>query len=203
MKTLFYLFLAAALCFSSGCSEIKTFFSWNDADDQERCEIITVTVYLPAVAADLGYSDIASSREQAIILGGFQHVLTIDKPTESSYQPMTVPVGFKSGRGIVIRFEFDRTVITSSEMDKLSRLANSSTKGSRIVVEGHTDSKGSSAYNLRLSERRASAVKTALVRMGMPADSIRLLERGKTSPLYSNDTERHRALNRRATVEAE
>ena len=50
---------------------------------------------------------------------------------------------------------------------------------SRVMIEGHTDSVGSDEYNDALSERRADAVAAALIRRGVPADSVRAIGRGK------------------------
>ena len=73
----------------------------------------------------------------------------------------------------------------------------------RVMVEGHTDSVGSDAYNQRLSERRAEAVKAYLVRQGIDASRISTRGLGKTRPVASNQTEAGRAENRRAEVIAQ
>jgi outer membrane protein OmpA-like peptidoglycan-associated protein len=67
----------------------------------------------------------------------------------------------------------------------------------KVVVEGHTDNRGGEAANLKLSQRRADAVKAYLVRQG--ADPSRLEARGygATKPIASNQTEKGRQQNRR------
>ena len=56
-----------------------------------------------------------------------------------------------------------------------------------IVVEGHTDAKGSDAYNMKLSERRAKAVEAYLVQKHQIAVSrIHAVGKGKTEPLTAN-----------------
>lgn len=69
-----------------------------------------------------------------------------------------------------------------------------------IVIEGFTDSTGSNSYNLELSERRANAVRDALLDMGISADRITARGLGESLPVASNDTEAGRQLNRRVEI---
>lgn len=73
----------------------------------------------------------------------------------------------------------------------------------KIVVTGHTDSKGSDAYNLKLGERRAETVKQCLVDRGIPASRIIVRSKGKSDPIASNDTEEGRQANRRVEIDRE
>ena len=66
---------------------------------------------------------------------------------------------------------------------------------------GHTDSKGTEAYNNTLSKARAESVKTYLVGQGVAAEKIETLGRGESQPIADNDTEEGRAKNRRVDVE--
>jgi outer membrane protein OmpA-like peptidoglycan-associated protein len=70
----------------------------------------------------------------------------------------------------------------------------------KIVIEGHTDSRGAADMNQKLSERRAESVKEYLVSQGVPADRIRTLGKGETSPIADNDTPEGRAINRRVEI---
>src|SRR5205823_12697112 len=60
--------------------------------------------------------------------------------------------------------------------------------GMKVSVEGHTDSIGSEAYNQRLSERRAQAVRDYMVAHGIDASRITTRGYGKTKPIASNKT---------------
>ena len=73
----------------------------------------------------------------------------------------------------------------------------------RVKVEGHTDSIGSDAYNQRLSEKRAQAVKDYLVREGIDPSRISTVGYGESKPVASNETESGRAQNRRAEIIAQ
>lgn len=70
-----------------------------------------------------------------------------------------------------------------------------------VIAVGYTDSIGSDAYNLGLSERRANAVKAYLVSKGVPADRIYTEGKGKADPIASNATAAGRAKNRRVEIE--
>lgn len=67
----------------------------------------------------------------------------------------------------------------------------------KVVIEGHTCSLGSDAYNQKLSERRAKAVYDYLVKKGVNAANLSTVGRGKTQPMADNKTESGRQLNRR------
>jgi OOP family OmpA-OmpF porin len=72
---------------------------------------------------------------------------------------------------------------------------------SRTEVHGYTDSRGSDAYNQKLSERRASAVVEYLVAHGIAGTGLSARGLGKANPVASNGTPEGRAQNRRVTVE--
>ncbi|MCA9562955.1 MAG: OmpA family protein, partial [Myxococcales bacterium] len=69
-----------------------------------------------------------------------------------------------------------------------------------IVIEGHTSSEGSEAYNQSLSERRAQSVVDELVGRGLSASQISASGRGEDEPIAPNDTETGRSMNRRVVV---
>lgn len=70
----------------------------------------------------------------------------------------------------------------------------------QVSVEGHTDAIGSEEYNLKLSLRRATAVKQFLVKEGVPDARLSVRGFGKTQPVASNDTDDGRAQNRRVEL---
>ncbi len=69
-----------------------------------------------------------------------------------------------------------------------------------VLVEGHTDNTGSHAHNQDLSERRAAAVRSALVLMGVSRDRIDTRGYGETFPVVENNTAQNRQLNRRVEI---
>ncbi len=98
-----------------------------------------------------------------------------------------------------IQFEFDKDEITPESDQTLILIANLLIKNPRlkVIVLAHTDSVGTSEYNLDLSERRARSVKSFLVKQGVPPPSIRFKGMGYSMPLSDNSTDEGRAKNRR------
>jgi len=82
-------------------------------------------------------------------------------------------------------FSFDKSVVRSDQRSKLNELV-ASLKGTQydsISVIGYADRIGAGAYNQKLSERRANAVKAYLVRQGIPASKINAEGRGESEPV--------------------
>ena len=99
----------------------------------------------------------------------------------------------------MILFDFDKAFIKEESFSIISEIADS-LKGRPYInleIQGHTDSVGTEDYNQKLSEQRARVVRKALITYGV--NPMRLTTRGfgKSVPLYPNDTEEHRAKNRR------
>jgi peptidoglycan-associated lipoprotein len=65
------------------------------------------------------------------------------------------------------------------------------------MVEGHCDSRGTSEYNLALGERRAKAVQDYLVSLGVPADRVQTVSKGKEQPFCAEQNESCWQQNRR------
>src|SRR5580704_15398401 len=84
-------------------------------------------------------------------------------------------------------------------LDRLAQFLKDS-NGTRVVIEGHTDSVGTDDYNLGLSERRAQSVAAALSARGVSADRIDTKGLGKAYPVASNDTQAGRQQNRRVEI---
>lgn len=100
-------------------------------------------------------------------------------------------------------FDFDKSVLKKGGEDSLKLLANrlSGMSIKVIVATGHTDAIGSEAYNLKLSERRAAAVKTYLLSQSLPADRIYTQGKGESEPIASNNNSKGRSENRRVDIE--
>jgi len=68
------------------------------------------------------------------------------------------------------------------------------------IIIGHTDSVGDADYNIGLSKRRAEAVSAYLVSTGIDSAKLRVLGRGESDPIASNDTKEGQAENRRVEI---
>lgn len=67
----------------------------------------------------------------------------------------------------------------------------------KIMVEGHADSRGTNEYNLALGERRAASVRDYLVSLGLPADRVTMVSKGEEQPFCREETESCWRENRR------
>ena len=65
------------------------------------------------------------------------------------------------------------------------------------MIEGHADTRGTAEYNLALGERRANAVKAYLVSLGVPAERVNIVSKGKESPFCTEKNEACWSQNRR------
>jgi outer membrane protein OmpA-like peptidoglycan-associated protein len=107
--------------------------------------------------------------------------------------------------GIVVEFNsnvlfgFDESSLNSeakSSLDKLVKVLNAY-PDTDIEIQGHTDSKGTAAYNRNLSRQRASVVSNYLVAKNITSSRVNVVGYGEGTPKYSNATESGRAQNRR------
>jgi len=105
-------------------------------------------------------------------------------------------------RDYVIYFPFDQYVITPEAQSVLQDAAKYATDGhaTKETVVGHTDTSGSVAYNLRLSERRAKATADALTALGIPASSLDVSWTGKADLAVPTPDGVKEPLNRRSTI---
>jgi OOP family OmpA-OmpF porin len=101
-----------------------------------------------------------------------------------------------------VNFDFDKSNIRADARPVLDEAINilNTESGISVVAEGHTDSVGTDAYNKRLSERRARAVKDYLVKGGISSSRIETVGYGESQPVASNDTADGRAQNRRVEL---
>lgn len=99
-----------------------------------------------------------------------------------------------------VRFDYDKSNLTEDSKSKLSKNADwiKSHKEFQIQIEGHCDQRGSIEYNLGLGERRAKAVKSYLVSLGVPAARMSTISYGKERPIAMGESEEAAAQNRRA-----
>ena len=119
-------------------------------------------------------------------------------------QPMTLD-GCKAGDTLVLRgvnFDFDKATLTVNAKTLLDMVADALVARSDVKVEiaGHTDAKGSDAYNLRLSDRRAASVKEYLVSKGIADDRMTTMGYGESVPVADNASDEGRELNRRVEL---
>jgi outer membrane protein OmpA-like peptidoglycan-associated protein len=101
-----------------------------------------------------------------------------------------------------ITFDTSRADVKPQFTPVLTQMAQSIRQypGTVVQVEGHTDSTGSAGFNQTLSDNRADAVRSTLIRNGVEPSRIAAVGYGESRPVASNDTTQGRAQNRRVEV---
>ena len=112
------------------------------------------------------------------------------------------------GEGILITFDsglmFDYNSYalkneTKVNLDKLGEVLNEY-PDTEILIQGHTDDRGSDEYNLKLSEQRATSVYNHLLRKGVSSSRMVTMGLGESEPVATNETDEGRQQNRRVEV---
>jgi outer membrane protein OmpA-like peptidoglycan-associated protein len=113
----------------------------------------------------------------------------------------------QTNRGIVLTlgdvlFDSGRSELNPGAATKMDQLAEflKEHPDRRVEIDGYTDSVGPDAYNEQLSQRRADAVKAALVSRGIDPSRVNTQGYGKAYPVASNSDSGGRQLNRRVEV---
>lgn len=159
------------------------------------------------VAADGKTAFISSQRDGG--QGGYDiysFELTDDFSADSADYLQTVDVvEFAQGDAIVlqnIQFEFNSAQLTADSETGIVMLFDFLQRNAELKVElaGHTDNVGSEKYNQKLSADRAEVVRQALINKGVAPERLSSKGYGSAQPIAPNDTDEHRALNRRTEM---
>ncbi|MDU9412122.1 OmpA family protein [Pseudomonas sp. zfem005] len=105
-----------------------------------------------------------------------------------------------------VKFDFDKSKVKEESYGDIKNLADFMNQypSTTTTVEGHTDSVGTDAYNQKLSERRANAVREVLVNQyGVGSERVNSVGYGESRPVADNATDAGRAVNRRVEAEVE
>jgi outer membrane protein OmpA-like peptidoglycan-associated protein len=100
-----------------------------------------------------------------------------------------------------INFKLDKAEIEGKSsfqiLDAVAAVLKNHPEIHEVEVQGHTDDKGDADYNLELSQRRAEAVREAMIQRGVAAERLKAIGFGKKAPLVPNTSAANRARNRR------
>jgi OOP family OmpA-OmpF porin len=100
-------------------------------------------------------------------------------------------------------FDFNKNILTEADLKELPKAVVFVKKypGAKIRLDGYTDSIGTDEYNMKLSERRATAVKDYLIKeAGVDSSKITAVGHGEADPVADNKTPEGRAKNRRVEI---
>jgi len=114
----------------------------------------------------------------------------------------------EEARGLVITlsgsvlFASSKSALLPAAQNRLNQVADAlmETKGRKLIVEGHTDSRGSSSYNQVLSQQRADAVRSYIISRGYPGDLIQARGIGEDRSVADNASAEGRSNNRRVEI---
>ena len=101
-----------------------------------------------------------------------------------------------------VNFDFDKATLRQEDVSELDKNVEALKAWGDVNIEvaGHTDSMGSDAYNMKLSQRRAEAVRNFLISRGVAADRLSAKGYGESQPVADNATEEGRFKNRRVEL---
>lgn len=129
----------------------------------------------------------------------------ISAPASKPEPVAPAPASAEAHKGIdlsafeIVHFNFDKYDILPEYRDGLAREAEIlKSNGTRIVIEGHCDERGSAEYNMALGERRANSVKRYLVSLGVDKRQVGTVSYGEERPADSGHSREAWRLNRRA-----
>lgn len=98
-----------------------------------------------------------------------------------------------------VHFAFDRYEVSPSEMPKIQRVSDYlRSRSAGVIIAGHTDSLGTVEYNRNLGERRALAIRDALLQLGADASRVQTVSFGEDRPAQPGTSEAAHSANRRA-----
>ena len=101
-----------------------------------------------------------------------------------------------------IKFDFDKYYVKPEYLPHLKEVAIflNKNRNYKVIVDGHTDSKGDKEYNLKLSKKRSNAVAEKLIKLGVDKNKIVANGFGESNPIAVNTTKNGRAKNRRVNT---
>ena len=190
---------------------VRKYLAWESIVDE--AEVLNLDSHQKRQAETLA----AMTAEQAskdktaaeLVKQGKQDLSDSEKRTAAALAELAKLAAVKEEeRGLVVTlsgsvlFRSAESTLLSSAQVKLDQVANAllAVRARNLIVEGHTDSRGSESYNQGLSQRRADAVRDYLVQKGYPADRIQARGKGKGSPIADNASPEGRANNRRVEI---
>ena len=173
--------------------------------DEVRLEARTAEADKARMAAERAKADADAARQQADAAAASAR----DEQAKAAalQQQLNDLQAKQTDRGLVITlndvlFNVDKAELSAEGMRTAQKLADvlAQEPKSMVLIEGFTDSTGSSSHNLDLSQRRADAVRQALVGMGVPGNKISTKGYGAAYPVAGNNYAASRQLNRRVEI---
>ena len=152
------------------------------------------------VLPEPGHYDITSINESFLAYTGEIEVEMpeTNEPTQKDIALTPIEIG-ATVRLNKVYFDFDKATLRPESFPELDRVVTLMENNPTLEIEisGHTDDKGSDAYNLKLSQNRANSVKKYVVSKGISSSKIIAKGYGESQPEVANDSDENRQFNRR------
>jgi OOP family OmpA-OmpF porin len=204
-----FVIAAAAFASAAGAQEIH---NWKNASGEvwknASGECWRDASWTPATAAPGCDGYIAPAKPAAVEMAkpaaaAAPAPAPVAAPAPAPVAPAPAPVATKVTYAADAFFDFDKAVLKPEGKAKLDDLVGK-VKGINlevIIAVGHTDSKGTDAYNQKLSIKRSDAVKSYLTEKGIEKNRVYTEGKGETQPVADNKTKEGQAKNRRVEIE--
>jgi outer membrane protein OmpA-like peptidoglycan-associated protein len=137
--------------------------------------------------------------------GNYTVRLTVEDPerlSDSAAKTVAVILRLTLSEEKKALFDFDKATIRPDAQQQLASVVQEMQENATLRAEmvGHADAIGTDAYNMRLSQRRAEAVRNFMVSRGIAANRMQVEWKGEREPVAPNDTKAGRAQNRRVVI---
>lgn len=187
LKKFAILLAVSALSFTTACTTISD-DNTGDASVEDRTGDGTGAAGEGYEGQTGGYNDTGMGQGSAVdgqSMGG--------DPLSDPNNPLSIRT---------IYFEYDSTTINSEGQSALNAHAEylSLNSGRQLIIEGHTDERGTRDYNLSLGERRSRAVADFLIASGVPSQQLDVRSYGEENPVALEHSESAWQLNRRVEL---
>ncbi|WXL24867.1 OmpA family protein [Ectopseudomonas mendocina] len=161
----------------------------------QRVEVAKQTIALRS--AEIQLKDAGDQRARALLEARDAQIRQLQNSLNAKQTERGTLVTFGD-----VLFATNKSELKAGGLANINKLAQflQENPDRKVIVEGYTDSTGSDAYNQTLSERRATSVQVALIKMGVSPSRIVTQGYGKQYPVADNSSVSGRAMNRRVEV---
>lgn len=178
------------------------------------CAPSTTVVLVPNPDGSTGQASVANRQGQVVLDSAYAAATVTDAKSAPvgpvAYDKSTAARTFSDAISalpekpihILLYFKKDATALTADSTGKIGQIMAVIAKrhSTHISVVGHTDTAGDKAHNIRLSSRRAQAVKDLLIGKGIDPENIRATSHGEENPLIKTADNVNEPVNRRVEV---
>ena len=194
MKKLFMVFVMGFLVVSFGCATKK----------HVRQEVSRIDTEMESIESSVEQSQVRLKEHDS-------KIADLSRETQEAMERAQSAEKLAQGKLLYevtlkdedVRFAYNKANLSDNAKDILQNLVNqlkSDNKNVYIEIQGHTDSRGTPDYNLKLGEERADVVRRYLAENGIPLHRINTISYGETRPVAENTTKEGRSSNRRVVI---